>query len=122
MTTPTATQVRAAITTSLTDSQIDAIVSDAEVLLEGCSAFASYSGAKQTAILKWVSAHLIASTNSPGSGSLTQKALGDANESYARPVLGPGMMGTTYGQQAIALDTSGCLANIGRVRSFMKVL
>lgn len=119
---PTATEVRAIITTSLTDAQIDAIAADALLLVEACSSFTSYSDARQTAIVKWVTAHLIASSNATGGGALTQKSLGDASESYARPMLGVGMGGTTYGQQAIALDTSGCLAQIGKIKATFKVL
>jgi uncharacterized protein DUF4054 len=120
LTQPNAAAVRAIIETSLTDDQVSSVIADAALLAEGCPAVAGYDPDRQSAIIKWLAAHLIAST--ARSGVLTQKSLGDASESYARPATGLNLAGTSYGQQAIALDPSGCLARLGQQRAFFKVL
>jgi hypothetical protein len=43
------------------------------------------------------------------------KKIGDGAESY--PKLGMNMHTTTYGQTALAFDTSGKLANVGKKRA-----
>lgn len=119
---PTVASVRAIIDTKLTDEQLESVIDDAVLFAEGCPMVATYDEARQRAIIKWLTAHMIASTNATGGGALTSKSLGDASESYARPTLGVGLSGTTYGQQAIALDPSGCLANLGKTRMMFKKL
>ena len=118
---PTTEAVRAIIRTDLTDGQVGAVIGDAALFAEGCPKVAGYDGTRQAAIIKWITAHMIASTNA-GGGSLTQKALGDASETYARPTLGLGLQGTSYGQQAIALDPSGCLSRLGAMKAHFRAI
>lgn len=118
--TPEAPAVRTIIETELSDPQILSVIEDAALLAEGCPAVVGYPAGRQTAIVKWLAAHIIASTSK--TGVLTQKALGDASESYARAQTGQNLAGTTYGQQALALDPSGCLARLGEKRAFFRVL
>jgi hypothetical protein len=120
LTTPSVAAVRGIITTDLTDPQVQAVIDDAALLAEGCPVVAGYPAARQSAIVKWLAAHMIAST--ARTGVLTQKALGDASESYARAQVGLNLSGTTYGQQALALDPSGCLARLGQRSAFVQVL
>jgi hypothetical protein len=115
---PTAADVRAIIETSLTDGQIEALIADAALAAEKC--LLKYDEARQKAIVKWLTAHLIASTG--GNGVLTSQKLGDASETYARATLGDGLKGTTYGQQALLLDTCGCLARLGRARASVEAI
>jgi hypothetical protein len=115
---PTAADVRAIIATALTDQQIGALIDDAALLAEKC--IEALSAERQKAILKWLTAHLIASTG-PG-GVKTSSKLGDAQDSFARASLGTGLAGTTYGQQVLALDPNGCLVNVGKVKAFMETL
>jgi len=107
---PSAEDVRAIIATTMTDPQVSAVIDDAALLAEDC--ISSLSSARQASIVKWLTAHMIASTG--GSASRTSKKLGDAAETYAVAQLGEGLRGTTYGQQALALDPNGCLANLGK--------
>lgn len=116
---PTATEVRSIIDTALTDEQIDSIVTDAVLLVETCSS--GWSDARYTSILKWVTAHLIASRGGT-EGVLTSSRLGDAQDNYMRTTPGDGLKGTTYGQQALALDTNGCLVNLGKRRAFVRTI
>lgn len=115
---PSAADVKAIISTALTDEQIGALIDDAALLAEDC--IASLSSERQKAILKWLTAHLIASTDF--NGMKTSSKLGDAQDSFARATLGDALKGTTYGQQALALDPCGCLVNIGKVKAFAVTL
>lgn len=113
---PLVEDVRLIIETSLSDAQVQAMIDDAALLVSAC--VESLECARQTAIIKWVTAHLIANLStatSGGAGVVTQESLGDASISYAKPpLLGEGLKSTTYGQQAIALDPNGCIASLGR--------
>lgn len=121
---PTADEVRAILATSLTDAAIESIIEDAELMVEDC--IASMTCQRKTAIIKWVTAHLISSTSSGtsgGTGVITSDSLGDASRTYAKPTLGStGLFGSTYGQQAMALDPNGCLASLGMRKTLFKVL
>jgi hypothetical protein len=88
-------------------------------MVEGCAS--GWSDARYTSIVKWVAAHLIASRGG-AEGTLTQRTLGDASETYAKAVVGSFLKGSPYGQQALALDTNGCLVNLGKQRATFKVL
>lgn len=121
LTLPTREEVRAVYPTALTDGQLDAMIADAALIAEGCVAVATYTTARQASIVKWVAAHLLASLGG-ALGSITQKALGDGSETYARGQFGANLAGTLQGQQAIALDPSGCLARLGQRKAFVKVL
>ncbi len=118
---PTPDDVRVIITTALTDPQITALIGDAALIAEACPAVAAYDAIRQAAIVKWLTAHLI-SQQSGKAGALTQKALGDASESYAVGTMGMNLQGSRYGQQALALDPSGCLAQVGQRRAYFKAL
>ncbi|MGE0602227.1 MAG: DUF4054 domain-containing protein [Xanthobacteraceae bacterium] len=115
---PNAADVKAIISTTLSDEVVGALIDDAALLAENC--IASLDGDRQKAILKWLTAHLIASTNS--NASKTSSKLGDAQDTFARAQLGEGLKGTIYGQQALALDPNGCLIGIGKVKAFMENL
>ena len=121
---PDVADVRIIITTALEDAAVAALIDDATLLVEDCVSALSCS--RQATIIKWVTAHLIASmsTSTAGqTGVLTSESLGDASRSYAKPTLGEqGLHGTTYGQQAIAYDPNGCLATLGARKTLFKVL
>ena len=116
---PTASDVIALTGTDMPDAVVESIIDDAALFAEGC--IASYSAERQTAIIKWIAAHMVQSTS--GGGSLQSQKLGDASETYARSSLsGDGLKGTHYGQQAIGLDPSGCLARKGRAPASVQVI
>lgn len=118
---PTLEQVRVVITTTLSDTDLQAVIDDAALIAEGCPSVAGYSGDRQAAIVKWIAAHLIG-TQSGVAGALVQKKLGDAQEGYAAPTMGLNLQGSRYGQQALLLDPSGCLANLGKIRARFQAL
>lgn len=113
---PQASEVIDITGTELSESVVSAIIDDAALMAEECLSFVSDDVG--TAALKWLSAHLIASTEE--GGVRTSEKLGDASESFVRAKVGDGIMGTTYGQQAIALVP--CLGRIGRPRAKLRVV
>ncbi len=119
---PTVEAVRAIVKTSLDDAQVQVMIDDAALLVGGC--ITSLDAARQTSIIKYATAHLIASTGQGGSAALlTSKRLGDASESYARPSgNSEGLASTAFGRNAINLDTTGCLGKMGQSGVLFKVL
>lgn len=121
---PDTAEVRLIIETGLTDAQIQALIDDAALLVEGC--IADLECSRQAAIIKWTTAHLISNLSSGTGGTtgvITGESLGDASVSYAKPSLvGEGLKSTTYGQQAIALDPNGCLATLGLRKAVVRLL
>lgn len=121
---PTVEDVRVIITTGMSDAQVQAMIDDAALLVNRC--ITTLACDLQATIIKWVTAHLIASTStatSGGTGVLTGESLGDASFSYAKPQLQSfGLASTTYGLQAIGLDPNGCLTTLGLRRTRVEVL
>lgn len=95
---------------------VESIISDAALIAARC--LDGVPCGTQKAALKWLAAHLIASTQE--GGVLTSSRLGDAQESYSRAVMGNGIMGTTYGQQAVAILP--CLGRAGRAQARITVV
>lgn len=117
---PSAAAVIALTGTSLTEAVVESIIADAALIAETC--IANYGEARQTAIIKWLAAHLVASTATGGESTLTSEKLGDASRTYARATTGEGLKGTMYGQQALSLDTNGCLFRKGNGRATVSVI
>jgi hypothetical protein len=115
---PQVIDVRALITTALSDAQVAVIILDMQLLSEVC--ISGYACSRQIAIIKYLTAHAI--SFSAGHGAKTQMQLGDASESYATAIFGDMLKGTTYGQMAMMLDTNGCLAKLGKRAAKFDVL
>ena len=105
---PSAADVIALTGSGMSEAFVDAIIQDAALIASAC--LEGVDGDRQEAALKWLAAHLISSAGET-SGSLTSDRLGDAAQTYAKTVTGAGLMGSAYGQQAIALLP--CLSGIG---------
>lgn len=118
---PTAAQVKSVIQTSLSDSDIDAFMDDAVLIVEQCASIASGSESLQKSVVKWVTAHLINFAEANG-GVVSMKVLGSATEAYANAPMGEFLKSSVYGMQALMMDRTGCLAKIGQTRSFFEVL
>jgi hypothetical protein len=110
--------------TDFSEAVVTSIIADAALMAEGC--ISGYSDDRQTAIIKWLACHLIASTNGAsgsGAGTVTSEKIGDASTSYAKSALsGEGLKATHFGQQALLLDTNGCLARKGRPSATVQVI
>lgn len=114
---PSVDDVRLIIETTLTDEQIEALILDAELIVHDC--IADLDEDRQAAIVKYVTADLIASTvSSGGGGTLTSQSLGDASESYATGASPWGK--SAYWAKAQALDPNGCLARLGKARASLE--
>lgn len=110
-------------TTAPPTEVIQAYIDDAAALLAGCPCILNLPDATQTAIQKYLAAHLYTvATKNQGAGAVTQKKLGDASTSYAAPSLGDGLKLTTYGQQALLYDTTGCLLTLGQKAAGFEVV
>lgn len=64
-----------------------------------------------TKIELWLSAHYAAQRYERG--GLTSNKLGDSSAKYKEPI-GSGLSSTRYGEQAVALDTTGLLATLNK--------
>ena len=64
-------------------------------------------------IERWLAAHFAAITNP----QLTSKSLGSASSSFQKGTVGESLRATLFGQQALALDTSGCLDGFGKTKA-----
>lgn len=63
---------------------------------------------------RWLAAHFYAVTRRPA--KLSRK-IGAASTTYHRGMLGKGYESSPYGQQALALDVTGCLRKLGRQKA-----
>ena len=113
---PTAQSVIDLTGTSFSSSVVQMVIDDAALVAVDC--LQSADADTQEAALRWLTAHLIASTGREA--VVASERLGDAQKSYYRSALGDGISGTTYGQQAIALLP--CLARTGRAKARITVI
>lgn len=116
---PVASEVIELTGTALSNPIVATLIDDAAMVAGDC--ITSYSEDRQAAIIKWLAAHLVAST-AAGGEFLASEKLGDASQTYARAALGENLRGTIYGQQALALDTNGCLTTRGKGRASVEVI
>ncbi len=91
--------------TELTDDQVESFINSANVFVTASLAGKGLSEALLAEIERWMSAHMIASTRERTS---VREAAGSASIEYTGK-WGEGLLGTSYGQTAIAMDTSGTL-------------
>lgn len=124
---PSVTDVRVIFPAAegLPDATVQTMIDTAALIVGQCSAIAGYPEETQQAIIKWVAAHLlqVSGVATPGSsGIVTASKLGDAQDSYAAPTLGPGFASSFFGMQATLLDPSGCLVNLGKYRVRFKTV
>ena len=103
----TAAEVKMIIDTDLTDLVVDAFILGANVTVtEVLGSDTSITDAHKKEIERWLAAHLLAATRE----QQTQKA-GAAGASITyQGQTGMGLNSTLYGQQVLALDTTGKMA------------
>lgn len=103
----TATEVMEIIETDLTESQVNPFITSANVMVN------DVLGTGDTAVLKnielWITCHMIASSRERQ--AIDEKA-GSASVKYGGQY-GANLASTSYGQMAMALDTTGTLASLG---------
>lgn len=116
MANPAAADIIAMTGTRLSETLVETLIAQAALIAAPCLVGASDD--LETATLMWLTAHLVASTST--NGTVTSRKLGDASKSYSTAQVGNGIMGTVYGQQAIALLP--CLATAGRSTAVLEVI
>jgi hypothetical protein len=109
----TFTSVRGVIDTELTDTQIDAMIVHANFLVNQKLEASGLTEVLLTEIEMWITAHIIATTKER---QTTQEKIGDVSVNYQKNPLGF-FESTTYGQFALALDTSGNLQTAAKKRA-----
>jgi hypothetical protein len=109
--------VKLIIATSLTELEVIPYITDANVMVNSVLADEGLSDSLLATIEKWLAAHFIAMTKSR---QPQYKKIGDGAESY--PKLGMDLRTTTYGQTALAFDTSGRLGNLGKKRATIEAI
>lgn len=117
---PIPEEVRVIVETTLTDSELEQIIGDAALVAGPC--VGKLSGDRQRAIVKYIAAHLVALSGGGGDAMVASRKLGDASVTFSRAQVGQNLMSTSYGQRAVMLDPTGCLARLGERSAYMKVL
>lgn len=105
-------EVKQIIETDLTAAEIDPFITVANILVDQITGL---SAATLKEIERWLAAHYVAIRDP----RQTKEVIGDAEDTYAVKV-GFGLDGTTYGQQAKALDTTGTLVSMGKKKGYIK--
>lgn len=101
----TTDDVVTAMGTSLDATTILAFIDTASRIVDENLLDATLSDAVLTDIEKWLTCHFIALSRDI---AVVQETVGDASVRYAvSTTVGTGLAGTPYGQQVIALDSSG---------------
>lgn len=122
----TTTEVKAIISTSRID--IDAFISAANSLVTDELTDCGYSDTRLKEIERWLAAHFIAtapessSNTIGGSKEIEEIEVDDSRIRYAIDSLGRSLPTTSYGKQAMLLDTCGKLAAIGKPNALFRVI
>jgi hypothetical protein len=100
-----ATDVKVIIDTELSDSIVEAFIDDANLLVTNVLGSSSLSSDTLKSIEKWLTAHFLASARER---QPQEEQVKDAKTKYTG-MYKTGLESTSYGQQALALDSSGLL-------------
>jgi hypothetical protein len=104
----TAEAVKEVVSTSLSDDVVlTNHIDTANVLVDEHLGASGLSDALLQKIELYLAAHYVALTEE--GGALTRDKIGDADQSYAN-IYDMGLKGTRFGQQALALDSTGALS------------
>lgn len=124
-------EVKQIVTTSLSDTVVASLIEVAsEVITIKLGSIAIMTSILLKEIERQLAAHLIsvrdASTTNQG-GTITYEKVGETERRYANDLLlrnqGPiTLSSTSYGQQAIILDISGTLANLGKRKAKIETI
>ena len=96
--------------TELDDEIIESFINSANIFVTASLSGKGMSDALLAEIERWLSAHMIASTRER---TAKKEEAGTASIEYSG-TWGEGLLSTSYGQTAVAMDTSGTLAAIAQ--------
>jgi len=111
----TSAEVLQIMNTSLTT--VNAFITVADLVIDDKLVGKGQSDALLKEISRWLSAHF-ASIKAPQQG---KEKIGSSSQESVIGQLGKGLEYTPYGQQVLLLDTTGTLANIGKMKVTFKV-
>jgi hypothetical protein len=103
------------IDTDLTD--VSAMITAANLIINSRLASRGISEELLKEIERWLAAHFVAIRDP----KLKSETIDGAKQEYEYAKMGEGIMGTSYGQQAVLLDVSGSLAQMGKKRATIVV-
>lgn len=105
----TATDVKGIISTKMGNDRVNNFITSAHILIEEHLSGAGHTAQLMKQIEIWLAAHLLAvdERREVASGG------GDVSFEYEKSKPGFGLSATMFGQQAMALDSSGILASLG---------
>lgn len=110
----TAHEVKEIINTSIADNVVKAsMITTANILITDTLSSVGHSTAILKLIELYLAAHFVAVTEEHG--GLISESFGDAEQKYS-DVYGESLNGTRYGQQALAIDTSGLLTALASTK------
>lgn len=130
----TSTDVKEILVTALTGSQLDPFITVANLIVTEKLGDSGLGDALLKEIERWLSAHFIyvsnpsySSINKNARGTVISERIGDTSISYSdisqSKNINLGLLSSTvYGQQAITMDLTGILANLGKKRASVNVL
>ena len=106
----TAGAVKEVVPTQIADSVVlTNFIDTANLFVDTHLASAGHTDEILAKIELYLAAHYVALTEEQG--GLTRSKLGDADESFAN-IYGQGLKATRFGQQALAIDTTGILNSV----------
>lgn len=106
----TAGAVKEVVPTQIADSVVlTNFIDTANLFVDTHLASAGHSDEILAKIELYLAAHYVALTEEQG--GLTRAKMGDADESFAN-IYGQGLKATRFGQQALAIDTTGILNSV----------
>ena len=106
----TAGAVKEVVPTQIADSVVlTNFIDTANLFIDTHLASAGHTDEILAKIELYLAAHYVALTEEQG--GLTRSKLGDADESFAN-IYGQGLKATRFGQQALAIDTTGILNSV----------
>lgn len=117
----TEAEVRAIITTNLTD--LSSFITSANELTSTELSGKGLSTSRLKDIEKWLAAHFVAINDDKL--RTVEEEVGESRRrtgENVRGVIGQGLLLTRFGQQAIVLDSTGTLAALAKIRARLTVL
>jgi len=116
----TGAEVKEIIDTTLTEAQCDAFIQWANIIVNNRLANSGLSSTTKKEIERWLAAHAICMRDP----RIVNQKIGDASETYEFPKTQGNLMleRTAYGQQALMLDESGSLTNLGKRKTKIQTI
>lgn len=130
----TANEVKQIIVTELSGSALDPFINAANLIVTEKLSDVGLGDDLLKEVERWLSAHFIyisnpaySSTDTKAKGPVTFERVGETARSFGNIMqqikMSLGVLSSTvYGQQALVLDLSGTLANLGKRRASVNVL